>query len=172
MLVYKLTNQKLTTHDGCAWVIGEWHSTDGHGNLCGPGWLHAYTDPLLAVLLNPMHAAFVAPRLFEAEADGDIRLAHGLQIGATKMRLTAEMPLPVVTTQQRVRFGILCARHACSDPAWNRWADQWLSVSVEDQTAKAAWAARAARAAREVAIGQQCDLIAIARQATGSCSQT
>ena len=53
---YKLTNQEMQTHNGFQWELGEWQETSGEGGLCGPGWLHYYSDPLLAVLLNPIHA--------------------------------------------------------------------------------------------------------------------
>jgi hypothetical protein len=36
-------------------------------SLCGPGWLHAYESPLVAAFMNPIHADFRKPRLFEAE---------------------------------------------------------------------------------------------------------
>ena len=61
MKLYKLTDEKMQTYNGFQWVLGETHETNGEGNLCGPGWLHAYTDPLLAILLNPIHANISNP---------------------------------------------------------------------------------------------------------------
>ena len=40
--VYKLTDQKMQTHGGYQWVLGEWHEKSGEGELCGPGWLIRY----------------------------------------------------------------------------------------------------------------------------------
>lgn len=53
---YKLTRKNQTTYGGFKWRKRRWYKTSGEGYLCGPGWLHCYTDPLLAILLNPIHA--------------------------------------------------------------------------------------------------------------------
>src|SRR3989304_4485465 len=70
MNAYKLTDQQMRTYGDCQWTLGEWKETSGEGNLCGPGWLHFYTHPLLAALLNPIHANIQNPRLFRVEAEG------------------------------------------------------------------------------------------------------
>ena len=54
---YKLTTQDLTTYNYTKWVLNEWKETSGTGKLCTEGWLHCYTSPLLAILLNPIHAS-------------------------------------------------------------------------------------------------------------------
>jgi len=95
MTVYKLTDQKMHTRNGYQWALGEWRETSGDGELCGSGWLHAYEDPLLAVLLNPIHASIANPRLFEAEADSDGNDDRGIKCGFTRLRLTKELPLPI-----------------------------------------------------------------------------
>lgn len=193
MTKYKLTTQDLTTHNGCQWEVGVAKKTDGTGDLCGTGWLHYYHDPLLAVLLNPGHADIKNPRLWEVKADGKHKDDHGLKGGCTKMTLIREIPLPEVTTTQRVAFGILCAKEVCTDKKWNVRADKWLSgedrsekaarasvawsaVAAAEIAARAAWAtseaseawetsaARAARAAR-AAVAANIDLIALARKA-------
>jgi hypothetical protein len=148
--LYKLTDQDGYTRRGekneCLWGEGVSHSGTGEGDLCGPGYIHAYTDPLLAVLLNPIHAALRLPRLWEAE--GEVaKDGHGLKVGCVTLTTTRAIALPVITTEQRVRFAILCAKHVCKNEAWNAWADGWLSGA--DRTARAA--ARAARAARATA---------------------
>ena len=148
MKVYKLTSATLTTHGGYRWAPGEWHESPGTGGLCSAGWLHWYHDPLLAVLMDPIHAAFgPTARLWEAEADGEVRDDHGLKGGSTRLRLVREIPLPVVTAEQRVRFAIFCAQAIIGDrcPAWSAWAERWLSG--EDRTAAAAEAAEARAAA-------------------------
>ena len=84
MKLYKLTNAKDQTYGETQWGEGVEHTTDGFGDLCGPGWLHAYTDPLLAVLLNPLHAGFCTPHLWEAE--GEIgRNDNGLKVGCKRL---------------------------------------------------------------------------------------
>jgi len=152
MKLYKLTDEHDQTYNQTQWGENVTHTVNGEGELCGPGWIHAYTDPLLAVLLNPIHANFVNPHLWEAE--GEIgKTDHGLKVGGTKVTTLTRMALPVIMMEQRVRFAILCAKHVCGDTAWNRWADDWLSG--KDRAADAAWAAadaatRAAEAAADV----------------------
>ena len=195
MIVYKLTDQNLQTHGGYQWEPGVARETDGNGDLCGPGWLHYYHDPLLAVLLNPIHADIANPILWEAEADGLHRDDRGLKGGCTRLTLIRQVDLPQITTEQRVRFGILCAKAVCNDRAWSAWADRWLDGSDRSQESawaateaaaraaeaaawatEAAWAAEAAetaawaaweaaRTAEAAAEGTPLDLIAIAREA-------
>ena len=139
MKAYKLTDQDMQTRGGCQWVLGEWKETSGEGDLCGPGWLHFYTHPLLAILLNPMHANISHPRLFRVAVKGRTLDDYGLEAGYTKARLIEEVPLPSITTKQRVAFAILCARTVFFDKTWIAWADAW--TSGENRTEAAAWAA-------------------------------
>lgn len=147
--LYKLTDGDGQTHNGTQWGHGVSHSGTGNGELCGPGWIHAYEHPLIAVLLNPMHANFQHPRLWEAE--GEVGLRDGqLKCGCKTLTTLREIPIPAVTTEMRVRFAIMCAKDVCADLAWNAWADRWLSG--EDRTQASAEAARA-DAASEAAEG-------------------
>ena len=150
---YKLTDQNTQTHGGCRWVLGEEKTTSGEGELCGPGWLHCYSDPLLAVLLNPIHADYENPRLFRARVGRKSKHDHGLKYGYTKMTLIEEIPVPAISTEQRVRFAILCAMKVYRDPGFVQWGENWLSG--KDRSAEAA--AEAARA--------EIDLISIAHEA-------
>src|SRR5271157_3531257 len=141
-VVYKLTNRDMTTHGGFRWELGKQATAPGEGELCGPGWLHCYSDPLLAVLLNPIHANIENPRLFRAEAGGKSKHDQGLKSGYTKMTLIEEIPVPDVTTEQRVRFGILCSTKVYNDPTYTSWAGGWLSGKDRSAAAaEAAWAA-------------------------------
>ena len=193
-VVYKLTEQNMTTHGGFRWEIGKQATASGKGELCGPGWLHCYSDPLLAVLLNPIHAGIRNPRLFRAEASGESKHDHGLKSGYTKMTLVEEIPVPDVTTEQRVRFGILCSTKVYNDPTYTSWAGGWLSgkdrsaaaaeaawaaaeaaeatsraaswaVRVSRASRAASWAAWAAAWAERAASQADIDLVAIAREA-------
>src|SRR5208283_4737896 len=164
-VVYKLTKQDMTTHGGFRWELGKQATAPGEGELCGPGWLHCYSDPLLAVFLNPIHANIKNPRLFRAEAGGKSKHDHGLKSGYTKMTLIEEIPMPDITTEQRVRFAILCTMKIYHDPEYVSWAKGWLSgkdrsVAAAQAAAEAAaeaaaqataWAARASWAARAAA---------------------
>ena len=136
--LYKLTDADGRTYGGCQWGENSEHTAPGTGPLCKAGWIHAYTHPLLAVFLNPIHANFANPLLWEA--DGDVGAEdHGLKVGCTRLRTLREIPLPALTTAQRVRAGILAAKVVCDAPKWLAWADRWLSG--EDRSESSAWEA-------------------------------
>lgn len=138
--LYKLTNENAQTYGGCQWGPGVEHTASGEGELCSRGWLHAYSDPLVAIFANPIHANFTSPRLWEAE--GYVGKRDGpLKLGCTRLRTMVEMELPPISMPVRVRVAITCAKTVYRDPAWNRWADSWLSG--EDRSAAAAAAAEA-----------------------------
>ena len=147
MIKYKLTTQNLTTHNDFQWEIGIKQTTSGEGGLCGPGYLHYYHHPLLAVLLNPIHARIKNPKLFEVEAGGVHLDDNGLKGGCTEMTLIREIELPKFTDIQRVAFGILCAKEVYKDLEWNEWAAAWLDGSDRSRSAAAAAAHAAAYAA-------------------------
>ena len=144
--IYKLTDMNMKTYRGYPWVLGKWNRTSGKGNLCGPGWLHAYTSPVLAELLDPIHANFREYRLFRGEASGPVISDSGLKVGYTNMRITEELPRLHITTENRIRFGIACACRVCTSAEYRAWAERW--VSGADRTKAAVRTAiRAARAA-------------------------
>ncbi len=138
LIKYKLTTQALTTHRGFQWEIGKKYTTSGEGRLCGPGWLHYYHDPLLAVVFNPIHARIVNPRLFEVEAGGKHLDDLGRKGGCTEMRLVKELELPKISPVQLQAFAVLCAKAVYSDNGgvWDSWAEKWLSG--EDRTRESA----------------------------------
>lgn len=145
--LYKLTDGDGQTWGGTQWGPGISHSGTGEGELCGPGWIHAYEHPLIAVLLNPIHANFQNPRLWEAE--GEVGLRDGqIKCGCATLTTIREIPLPEITTEMRVRFAILCAKEVCTCLSWNAWADKWLSGEDRSWASAdaAAWAARASAA--------------------------
>ncbi len=152
--LYKLTDQDGYTRrnfdNACLWGENVSHSGTGEGDLCGPGYVHAYTHPLLAVLLNPIHANLPAPRLWEAEG-AIAKSDRGLKVGCVTLTTIREMPLPIISTEQRVRFAILCAKAVCVDAAWLAWANGWLDGT--DRTAKAATGAAKAAAGAAGAAG-------------------
>ena len=138
--LYKLTDGDGQTHNGTQWGPGVSNSGTGEGELCGEGWIHAYEHPLVAALLNPIHANFQNPRLWEAE--GEVGLRDGqFKCGCATLTTIREIPLPAITTEMRVRFAIMCAKEVCACLSWNAWADRWLSG--EDRTQAAAERARA-----------------------------
>ena len=165
--LYKLTCADDTTRGGCPWGVNIEHRTSGEGDLCGPGWTHWYTDPLLAVLLNPIHGDFDPATMHLWEGEGDIgKTDHGLKVGCARGRTIRQIEIPVVTTVQRVAFGILCALEVNRNAAFVTWARRWLDDTGRSAQA-AEWAAAwAAWAANELeAVGKPLDLIALARKA-------
>jgi hypothetical protein len=137
---YKLTNPDKTTFGGFKWKVGKWYKTSGEGDLCWEGWLHFYHSPDLAVLLNPIHADFKDPVLWEAECRGKSLDDRGLKIGWTEARIVKKIKLPKWTTTQKVAFGILCAKEVFFDNVWNRWADDWISGKDRSSaSAASAW---------------------------------
>lgn len=158
MKLYKLTDEQGRTFAGTQWAEGVEHEARGQEDLplCSDGWIHAYENLLVGVMMNPIHADFKNPRAWEAE--GEVGLREGeLKCGCRKLRVVREVPVPEVTTEQRVRFAIGCGWDRASEE-WRTWARKWLSG--EDGTeaseaaaraawavARAAWAAEAARAA-------------------------
>ena len=143
MKLYKLTNQENETFNQTKWGENVSHETDGTGGLCGSGWLHAYTHPLLAVMLNPIHGNFINPKLWECE--GEIGLNdRGLKVGCKKLTTTKEIPLPNITLEQKVRFAILCGKQTCRNKKWNEWADKWLNGKDRRKKAAANAAANSA----------------------------
>lgn len=149
---YKLTNKDLQTHNGFQWELDKWYEipVEKQGNdLCTESWFHCYNHPLLAVLLNPIHADIKNPRLFEVEVEGNSKENCGLKFGFTKMRLIKEMEVPKVTTEQRIKFGILCALEVYKEDNFVRWGQDWLSSKdkTKGAAASAADAADAASAA-------------------------
>ena len=183
MKLYKLTDEKDQTKNATQWGTGITHTTNGEGDLCGPGWLHAYEDPLLAVLHNPIHGAFIDPHLWEAEGEGEVKRHGQMKIGVTRLTTVKRIDLPVVSTVQAIAYAILCGKEVCDNVEWNRWADRWLSgedrseasadaeyAAVYAADADAAYAASAARSALYAAeyaanTGKPIDLITIAKKA-------
>ena len=149
MKCFKLTDQDGRTRGNTQWGPGVTHSGTGRGDLCGPGWIHGYNDPLVAVLHNPIHADITNPRLWECEGDGKHLDDRGLKIGYEHLTTVQEIPVPGVTTTQRVAYAIYCVMEYYDDPAWLSWASDWLSgadrsVAAADAAAAAAMVARTA----------------------------
>lgn len=149
---YKLTNQAFETKNSTKWGEGVTHETDGKGGLCSSGWLHAYSHPLLAVLLNILHADIAYPVLWEAVGEGSKLSDRGLKVGYTKLTTLHRIPVPVVTTEQHIRFGIGCALAVYSCEAFKYWAENWL-LNTDRSERSAAEADKAATAAANAATG-------------------
>jgi hypothetical protein len=155
--LYKLTDDQGQTHgDGTKniqWGAGITHKAAGpaNGPLCSASWIHAYEHPLLAALLNPIHADFKSPQLWSAS--GVVGKRDGqLKCGCRQLTTVEQIELPKILIEQRVRFAIGCA-WARASHKWQSWAQDWLDG--KDRSAEAAraagWAARAAAEAARAA---------------------
>jgi hypothetical protein len=142
MKCYKLTDEDGQTKNNTQWGENISHTAKGESGLplCSDGWIHFYTNPLLAVFMNPVHANFKSPRLWEAETSGE-ELHGPLKSGCKTLTTIKEIPLPEVSITQKIAFGILCAKEVDKDETWNKWADKWLSG--ENRTVESADAAYA-----------------------------
>ncbi len=153
--LYKLTNKNCETQNNTKWGEGITNNTDGIGELCSSGWIHAYLSPELAILLNPIHANFSNPILWEAE--GEVGKTDGqLKVGCKSLTTIRKLSTPVISTEQKIKFAILCAKAVYNEPKFIGWADNWLSGSDRSKsTAQAAeaatWTARAAARTAEAA---------------------
>ena len=139
-MLYKLTNQDFTTYGGCLWRENVTHTADGEGELCSEHWLHAYTHPLLAVFLNPIHGGFINPILWEC--DGIVRATdHWLKVGCTSLTTLRQIPLHMATTEQRIRFAIACALSVYQESSFVAWATDWISgTNRSEKAAQEMWA--------------------------------
>jgi len=136
MKAYKLTDQNGKTKNNTQWGPNITHSSTGNDkSLCSNGWIHFYKDPLIAVLMNPSHADFKSPKLWECETDGE-HLHEELKSGCKTLTTIKEIPVPEISLTQKIAFGILCVKEIFNDEKWNLWADKWLSG--EDRSERSA----------------------------------
>jgi len=143
---YKLSSQDKTTRNGYKLPDnGFWFEAEditSPPKPCTNTVLHHYADPHLALLFNPVHASIENPRLFEIEIDDEID-TDGLKGWCRKQRIIRELPIPEITTEQRVAFAICCAEpYGSASADWQKWATNWMSGT--DRSSYAAYAAYAA----------------------------
>jgi len=129
---------KLTDKDGKTWGNTRWgedvshRAKKGKMEFCTDTSVHYYTDPLLAAFFNPIHANFKNPVLWEGKAKGRTK-TDGMKSICKEFTTTKQMPLPAITTEQRVEIGIRCALKVCNIQEFADWAGKWLSG--EDRSA-------------------------------------
>ena len=138
MKLYKLTDENNQTKNATQWGEGVTHTVDSKSDvLCNEHWLHAYADPILAVMMAPVHVSYSIIKMWESE--GDVGLENPEKVGCMRLTTLREIPLPAVTTAQRVRFACLVAREVydlwkrCDkDGAWAKWYDAGCPASAAD----------------------------------------
>ncbi len=152
MKAYKLTDKNDCTYGGCQWGKNVTHTADGKGELCTSGWIHYYSDPVLALFLDPLHGHFGSrAHLWEVEVSGEIKTDRGLKFGTTELTTVERLRKKRITREHRIRFAVFCAKAVCHDKAWNKWADAWLDGTDRTHAASAAAAYDAAYAVRAAA---------------------
>jgi hypothetical protein len=145
----KITNINGMTQNDTQWGENARHEATGKGKtLCSDGFIHFYEDELLAVFMNPAHGNFKPMRLWQFEPEGEI-ITDGSKSGCKAGRTIKEIPIPEITTEQRVEIAIRCALPICKNTKWLEWANKWLSG--EDRTTESAYAASAAAYAASAA---------------------
>ena len=141
MKLYKLTDKADQTFNSCQWGENVTHETGGKGELCGPGFTHWYLDPLLAVMLNPIHGDFDPKTMHLWEGKGKVvKNDYGLKVGCTKAITLRQIPVPEISIEKRIKIAILCAKQVYKGPKWNKWADNWLNGKDRSQESAAAYA--------------------------------
>jgi hypothetical protein len=129
--LYKLTDEFGNTKNQTHWAEGTRHEIakelrDSTQPLCSKHYYHAYENPLVAVFMNPSHANFRNPILWRAT--GWVSKRNGqLKCGCFTLRTLQQIPLPVLTTNQRVRVAIQCALKEPQTESFKSWAKNWLS---------------------------------------------
>lgn len=136
---YKLVDQDGYTRRGdtgeTLWLpVGKTVEPTGEGSKpCGPGVLHGYIIPEVAMLGNPIHAATPNPRLLLIESneswstDGFKRWTTG---DCTVLEECSVSDRPI---EEIVAWAICTAMH----PHTCKWAVSWLSG--EDRSVGSAW---------------------------------
>ena len=117
----------LTCELTCDYGPGKvYPQTNGIGVVCGPGWIHYYSDPLLLFLLNPINAGPSNTTIWEYEIGGIISDNVGLLCGCTEATILRKIEHIQLTAEQRAKFGILCALEVYNEPKFVQWAKNWL----------------------------------------------
>ena len=134
MKLYKLTDFDNKTRNDTIWGENVTHTANGEGNkLCTGAFIHAYRHPLIAALMGPFHVPDYT-KLWECE--GEVIADDGAKVGCKSLTTVKEIMLPELTTEQRVKIAILCAKEVYKEEKWSEWADGWLMGEKSRELAK------------------------------------
>lgn len=142
MRLYKLTTQDNMTQNNTLWGPGVTHAAkESGGGLCSGSWIHAYSHPLVAIIMNPNHANIKNPKLWLASGNPG---CHGgqLKLGCKTLTTVRELSLPKISTEHLIVFAIDLSLRVFDDIVFALWANAWKSGT--DRSCAAARAARAA----------------------------
>ena len=137
---YKLLSQDMKSYDNTEWKLNEIKEKSDKSKIkmCSSDVFHCYAHPILAILFNPIHADIENPRLFKIKIDGICNEDATKQASHSQM-LYRELPIPEITLNQKIAFGIYCALTTCKEEGFIAWAYNWMSGI--DRSVDAAYAA-------------------------------
>lgn len=81
------------------------------------------SSPQLAVMINPLHATSVHPRLFEIHHN-EVALVPGRAVVNLRIR---ELQVPTISAAHKLAFAILTVRGLDPAHSFYGWGDRWLS---------------------------------------------
>jgi len=135
--LYKLTDCNRYTRDDTRWGEFITHSVPKQNKgvkLCTNQVIHAYEHPVVAVLMNPVHADLMGPRLWVAKGkivnrDGD------LKCGVKKLITLQQIPLPTLTQTEQLEIVVRCVLARYRKKSLVTWARSWLDGTDRSQKA-------------------------------------
>jgi hypothetical protein len=147
MLHVKITDANGCTQNNTPWGVNVTHEITKPGNtLCSDEVFHGYPDAYTAVFFNPIHGNYAPATMRLWQAEGEPVANDGTKLGFKKQTTLREIPIPAMTTKQRVTIAILCAKAVYKERSFTRWADRWLK-NIDRTYLAAYYAADAAYAA-------------------------
>jgi hypothetical protein len=153
-VLYKLTTPDFYTRKGYSnqtlWGEGVTHTAPGNGMLCSSAYIHAYTTPLLAILLNPIHANLRSAILWRCVGKVE-KKDDGTKVGCVMLKTIKIIEKPALSTTQIVAFGILCSMKVHKEKSFTLWVRGWLLNKDRSAHAAAHAAAHAVDAAKAAA---------------------
>ena len=145
MEIYKLSDENGCTKNDTQWGENVTHTASGPGNTpCSQQVIHSYLTPEIASFSNPIHGDYRHPICWLAE--GDVTGCDGQKLWGKSVTTLRQVPLPEITTEQRVEIAIRISLVRYREKSYVEWAEKWLS-EVDRSGEAASRAARASRAA-------------------------
>ena len=141
MELYKLTNERGRTRERYPNCL-QWGKNVTHEAAGPPGqrlstdsWVHCYAHELVAAMRD-CQDGYYGPnaRLWQCTGEG-AQLSDGLKWGFRRITTLQEVPLPEVTAEQRVHWGILCSLQVYKEQGYTKWAMGWLNGTERHQNA-------------------------------------
>jgi hypothetical protein len=136
-MLVKLTDEYGKTRNNTQWGENVTHIVigDTSQDLCSNGWIHYYEHPIIAVLLNPIHANIKNPIGWECKVEGIINSKDQTKSGATQLTTISKIELPILTIEYRVAIAIKCALCVYKEKSFKLWANNWLNNTDRSENA-------------------------------------